>query len=90
MRLIAPLLFILIGIVTSVVVGTLFGGRGARFQVAAVAGIIGAFAGLWLRDAFDMDFGGPLPGAMLAALAGSFVTSVAIHLAASILNHNRH
>ncbi|MEE9322196.1 MAG: hypothetical protein V3U76_17290 [Granulosicoccus sp.] len=89
MRLIAPLLFILIGIVTSAVVGALFSGRGARFQMAAIAGAIGALAGLWLRDAFDMNFGGPLPGAMLAALAGSLVTSVAIHLIASILNRKK-
>jgi len=89
MRLIAPLLFILIGVVTSAMVGALFSGRGARFQVAAVAGTLGAFGGLWLRDAFDMDFGSPLTGAILAALAGSLVTSIAIHLAASILNRKQ-
>ena len=84
MRLIAPLLFCMIGAVAGAAVALLFGKRGTGVRVGAVAGLLGGFAGLWLRDALDLDLGEVLLGSLLAVLLGGTAASLAANLLARL------
>ena len=80
MRLIAPLLFCMIGAIAGATVALLFRGRGTGLRGGAVAGLLGGFAGLLVRDLFDLDRLEVLAGALTAALLGALVTSLAVNL----------
>lgn len=80
MRLLAPLMFALIGLLVAALFSRLFPGRSPGFRINAVLGVAGAFAGLWVRDLLDIMDGGPLLGALLAALAGAVVFTGAVNI----------
>ena len=81
MRLIAPLLFCMIGAVVGAALSLLFGARGTGVRGGGVAGLIGGFAGLMLRDALDVELGGTFLGAVGAVAAGALAASLAANLA---------
>lgn len=84
MRLIAPLLFCMIGAGVGAMVSLLFGGRGTGARVGALAGLLGGFAGLLLRDMLDLDRFEVFTGALTATLIGGAVASLAINLIFSV------
>lgn len=73
MRLLAPLMFVLIGLLVAALFTALFRGHSPGFRINALLGVAGAFVGLWVRDLLDIMDGGPLLGALVAALAGAVV-----------------
>lgn len=89
MRLIAPLLFCMIGAAAGAVVALLFRGHGTSLRTGALIGLVGGFAGLWLRDALDLELGGPLPGSLLAVLAGGAASAFAASLALAVTTGGR-
>ena len=81
MRLIAPLLFCMIGAIAGATVALLFRGRGTGVRGGALAGLAGGFVGLLLLDLLDLDRFEVFAGALTAALAGAVVASLALNLA---------
>jgi len=75
MRLIIPLIIIILGMLTGALVCRLFNETATGFKLSVIAGGFGAFVGLIVRDAMDIAIGGPLGGAVLAAIAGAVVFS---------------
>lgn len=73
MRIIIPVLIILLGMITGAAVCALFKETKIGFKLSVAAGGLGAFAGLLIRDFLDISFGGPLGGALLAAIIGASV-----------------
>ena len=84
MRLIAPLLFCMIGAGAGAMVALLFGARGTGMRGGALAGLLGGFAGLLLRDVLDLDRFEVFAGALTATLIGGAVTSLVINLIFSV------
>ena len=82
MRLIAPLLFCMIGAAAGVVVALAFGGRGTGPRLGAAFGLAGGFAGLLLRDALDLDGLDVLGGALLAVALGGALAALLANLLA--------
>lgn len=85
MRLIAPLLFFLLGAAAGSLVALVFGKRGAGVRLSAAAGLIGGFSGLFLRDALDIDLGEVLLGSLLAVLLGGATFSLLVNVAALLI-----
>lgn len=83
MRLIAPLLFCMIGATAGAALALLFGRRGTGARLGAIAGLVGGFAGLLLRDALDAELGGPMTGSIVAVAAGGALAALAANLLAS-------
>jgi len=94
MRLIAPMLFFLIGAGAGALVSALFGRRGCGIGRGALIGLIGGIAALFLKDALDIDLGEVLLGSLTAVLTGGFVLSLIANLIAFVFAQagttNRH
>lgn len=73
MRLIIPIVIILLGMGTGVLVCQFFKETAIGFKLSVLAGGLGAFVGLLVRDALDITAGGELLGATLAAILGAAV-----------------
>lgn len=80
MRLIIPLVVILLGMLAGAAVCSLFKETARAFHFSLVAGALGAFAGLIVRDAMDISAGGPAGGAFMAAILGAVIFSVLTNL----------
>ena len=89
MRLIAPLLFCMIGAAAGAALALLFGPRGTGVRGGAIAGLVGGFAGLLLRDALDADLGGPMTGSIVAVAAGGAAFALLANLAAAAFGTGR-
>ena len=89
MRLIAPLLFCMIGAVAGAALALLFGRRGTGARGGALAGLVGGFAGLLLRDALDAELGGPMTGSLVAVAAGAATLSLLANLVAAVVGAGR-
>ena len=83
MRLIAPLLFCIIGAAAGAMLALLFGRRGTGARLGAIAGLVGGFAWLLLRDALDAELGGPMTGSIVAVAAGGALAALVANLLAS-------
>ncbi len=73
MRLLAPLMFVLIGLLVAALFTAVFRGRTPGFKLNAIVGVAGAFFGLWIRDLLDIMDGGPFFGSLVASFAGAVV-----------------
>lgn len=79
MRLIIPLFIILLGMLTGAVVCLFFKETATGFKLSVLAGGLGAFAGLLIRDVLDITAGGPLGGALLAAIIGATLFAAVVN-----------
>ncbi len=84
MKLLVPYVFILIGVVIGIITTKAFKNP-LRLAPNIIAGIVGSFAGLWVRDVLDVTLGGNLVGALIAVTLGALITTVALNL---VLNHD--
>lgn len=80
MKLIIPLFIILLGMLAGAAVCAVFKENPTDYKLSVLAGGLGAFAGLMVRDVMDIAFGGPLLGALLTAIAGAVVFAAATNL----------
>ncbi|MFK8080550.1 MAG: hypothetical protein AB8B97_09720 [Granulosicoccus sp.] len=80
MKLIIPAFIILLGMVTGAAVCSLFKETATGFKLSVLAGGAGAFAGLLVRDAMDISYGGALFGALMAAIIGAVVFAALTNL----------
>lgn len=71
MKLIIPAFIILLGMLTGAAVCTLFKETATGFKLSVLTGGLGAFVGLFVRDWMDITAGGPLLGAIVAAVIGA-------------------
>lgn len=78
MRALAPVLLALVGALASIIVGRLLAGQRLPVIVLAGVGAIGAFAGLFIRDALDVTLLGPLGGALMSSAAGGAVLALVL------------
>ena len=85
MRLIGPYLFIFIGVFIGIATTQLFSGNPLRYLPNVVAGVIGSFFGLFLRDIFDVTMGGKLTGALLAAAMGALLLTLIVNIGYEIM-----
>ena len=89
MRLLLPLALVLVGALTGLAVRALVRAvlgrrRGGRAWPVALGGGGGAIAGLFVRDALDLNALGPEAGALAAAVAGAATVALAIALSARV------
>ena len=80
MKLLIPVFIIALGMLTGAAVCSLFKETPLGFGLSILAGGAGAFVGLVTRDFMDITFGGPLFGALLAAIIGAVVLAAAASL----------
>lgn len=80
MKLLIPAVIILLGMLTGVLVCQLFKETAIGFKLSVMAGGLGAFVGLLMRDVLDITAGGPLGGALMAAIGGAIVLSALTNL----------
>ncbi|MFK7860394.1 MAG: hypothetical protein AB8B64_16365 [Granulosicoccus sp.] len=80
MKLIIPVFIILLGMLTGAAVCSLFKKTSLSWRLSALAGGLGAFAGLLIRDFMDITYGGVLLGALLAAIGGAVVFAAMTNL----------
>jgi len=71
MKLIIPAVIILLGMLTGAAVCSLFKETATGFRLSVLAGGLGAFVGLLVRDFMDISYGGVFFGALLAAITGA-------------------
>ena len=80
MRLLIPLLIILMGVLSGYLVSKLFNQSDRTLKPSLIAGGIGAFAGLLVRDALDITGDGLLRGAVMSAILGAVAFAIAVNL----------
>ncbi len=81
MRLLIPMLIILLGVACGLAVSKLFPQSEHNLKASLVAGGVGAFVGLMLRDILDDTSGGLLGGALLFAILGATTLSLIVNVA---------
>lgn len=79
MRLLIPLFIIVLGMLTGAIVCLFFKETAIGLKLSILAGGLGAFAGLLVRDALDITTGGPLGGAILAAIIGASICAALVN-----------
>jgi len=80
MKLIIPAFIILLGMLAGAAVCSVFKETATGRKLSVLAGGLGAFIGLFVRDAMDITFGGPLFGALLAAIIGALILATITNL----------
>ena len=80
MKLLIPVFIIALGMLTGAAVCSVFKETPVGFGLSVLAGGLGAFVGLVTRDFMDITFGGPLFGALLAAIVGAIILAAAANL----------
>ena len=80
MKLLIPVFIIALGMLTGAAVCSVFKETPVGFGLSVLAGGLGAFVGLVARDFMDITFGGPLFGALLAAVVGAVILAAAANL----------
>ena len=80
MRLLGPWIFMFVGVAIGCITTVAFTGNPLRFAPNIIAGVVGAFFGLWLRDVFDITAGGNLGGAIIAAALGALLLTIPLNL----------
>lgn len=80
MKLIIPAFIILLGMLAGAAVCSLFKETATGFRLSVLAGGLGAFAGLLVRDFMDIDYGGIFFGALLAAILGAVLFAAITNL----------
>lgn len=80
MKLIGSGLFIIIGIVAAIIVTRRFGKKSAGYTVNIAVGVVASFAGLWLKDLFDIQLLGNLSGAVVFSTMGAFIALIPLNL----------
>jgi len=84
MKLIIPLIILVIGAVVGLVVNTLLNGREDATDVAPyssmIAGGVGAFAGMFTRDAMNFNMLGNLADTGIASVVGAAVFATVAHI----------
>lgn len=73
MKLIIPAFIILLGMLTGMAVCAFFKETAIGFKLSVIAGGLGAFAGLILRDVMDFTYGGDIVSSLLAAILGAAI-----------------
>ncbi len=86
MKIIGSGLFIIIGIVTGVLVHHMLGNKSTGVVPNVILGIIGAFAGLFFKDIFDIQLLGNLGGAALFSFIGALLILVPVNLLLNAAN----
>ena len=80
MKLLIPVFIIALGMLAGAAVCSVFKETPVGFGLSVLAGGLGAFVGLVTRDFMDITFGGPLFGALLAAIVGAVVLAATANL----------
>lgn len=78
MRFVGSSLFVLIGIATGVVFSRIFRENAPGLIPSCIAGFLGAFFGLFVKDIFDVELGGNLTGAAVFATLGAVLFNTAL------------
>ncbi len=89
MKLIIPVFIILLGMLTGAFVCAFFKEKATELKWSLVAGGVGAFAGLLIRDSMDISLGGNLFGALFAAILGALAAALMANLLFGQLNPRR-
>ena len=75
MKLIIPVFIVAMGMLVGAAIFSLFKKSIIGFKLSVLAGGLGAFVGLLVRDFMDITYGGTFWGALLAAIIGAVVLS---------------
>lgn len=86
MRLLIPIFIVLLGMGSGALICLLFKNTADGLKISAIAGGLGAFVGLMLRDVLDDVSGGLIGGALLAAIVGAVAVSAVANIAMRIAN----
>ncbi len=80
MRMIFPAMLVLLGGLCGLVINKLVSDSKLPQPASALIGVIGAFAGLLIRDIADITLGNDLIATVIAALLGAAVLSLIANL----------
>ena len=84
MRLIIPFIIVLLGAIIGLIVNTILNGREDVTDVppylSMIAGVVGAFIGMFVRDAFGITMIGNLADTGMASVVGAAVFAAIAHL----------
>lgn len=80
MKLMFPVIIILLGLLAGAVVCTLFKETATGRMLSVLAGGLGAFAGLIVRDVLDFAYINPLLDTFLAAIVGAVIFATITNL----------
>ncbi len=81
MRMIFPAVLAILGGLCGLLINKLISSSTLAPQASAIAGVIGAFAGLLIRDYADIHLGNDLIATLIAALLGASLLSLIANLA---------
>jgi len=80
MRMLIPFMIIVLGMLSGAFICHLFKNTATSFKAGLIAGGIGAFAGLMVRDVLDIVAGGAVFGSLVAAVGGAVLFSIITNL----------
>ena len=84
MRLIIPFIIVLLGVCIGIVVNSILNGKEDASDVppylSMLAGCIGAFSGMFLRDAFGIRMIGNLTDTWISSIVGAAILAAIAHL----------
>ena len=81
MRMIFPAMLVILGGLCGLVINKLISGSALPPLASALAGVVGAFVGLLIRDFADINLGNDLTATIVAALLGATMLSLIANLA---------
>lgn len=84
MKLIGSAIFLILGLLAGIAFGALFDEKGAGYLPNMIVGVVGAFAGLFFKDVFDIEFAGNFSGAVIFSLLGAASLLILLNLAYQI------
>lgn len=90
MRLLIALFILLLGIGSGALMSLLFRNFPKGLQASAIAGGVGAFAGLMMRDLINDFSGGLISGGFLSAIVSALLLSLIANAVMRIVNRNQH
>ena len=83
MRMIIPAMLVILGGLCGLLMNKLVSSSALPRQASAIAGVVGAFAGLLIRDVGDINVGNDLIATVVAALLGAALLSLIANLVMS-------
>lgn len=80
MRLIGLVLFVIVGVLSGWLVHWILGRNSSGLGANMIAGVVGAFAGLFVKDLADIQLTGNVTGALIFALVGALLVAGIVNL----------
>lgn len=88
MRMLIPIMIIVLGMLSGALICRLFKSTETGVGIGMLAGGVGAFVGLMIRDVLDISAGGDIGGSLVAAILGAVALSIMTNLVYLLLRRH--